>query len=200
MDKSEPMVPDHHLQAVLDIWGQKRVQITYPISGNCMSPMIKDGDTLTIEHGFQDIHIGDIVAYGPPRRPAIHRVIKIVEQDGGRLFLLKPDRSNVPNPFISEDQILGKVIEIHGGHGRLSLTSFFGHWMNFILAIRSCVAWKHSSGEGLFWKGIHKIMGIRSKYLLPKYSLDMILWKGIRRAQRLRSMIENSVLTHKKRR
>jgi hypothetical protein len=199
MDQPDQKIPDDHLQAVLDIWSQKRVRTHYPISGNCMSPMIKDGDTLTIEHGMQDIHIGDVVAYGLPRRPAIHRVIKIVNKDGEKLFLLKPDRSHTPNPLISGEEILGRVIEIHGFNGRLSLTSFWGRWMNYFLAIRSYVAWKRSSADCMLWKGVNKLVGIRSKYFLPGYSMDIILWEGIRRAQRIGSFIEKSVLGQKRR-
>jgi len=199
MDKSEQRISDNHLQAVLDIWSQKRVQTTYPISGNCMSPMIKDGDYLTIEHGIQDIHIGDVVAYGLPRRPAIHRIIKIVNKDGKKLFLLKADRYNIPNPFISGEQILGKVIEIHGLNGRLDLKSIFWQWLNYFLAIRSYGSWRRSSANSILWKGINKLVGVRSKLFLPKYPIDMILWKWIRWTHRIWFFIHTSVLTNRRR-
>ena len=199
MDKSEKMISDNHLQAVLDIWSQKREQTTFSISGNCMSPMIKDGDYLIVEHGSQDIHIGDVVAFGIQRNPSIHRVIKIVDDGKRELFLLKPDRYNTPHPFILKEQILGKVIEIRGSNGRFDLNSLFGKYMNYILWIRSYISWRSSNANSRLWRGIHLTNVIRSKVFFGRYPIDMILWKGLLQAHRIWLLVLASLLTHKRR-
>lgn len=185
------MISDTHLRAVLDIWSQKRELTTFSISGNCMSPMIKDGDCLIVEHGHQDIHVGDVVAFGIPRNPSIHRVIKIVDHGKKKLFLLKPDRYYAPHPFIFEEQILGKVIEICGSDGDFYLNSLFWKWINYILSIRSYISWKGSTSNSFGWRGIHLITVIRSRMLPQKHSIDMMLWEGIRRANRIWLLLKN---------
>lgn len=199
MDKSEKIISDTYLQAVLDIWSQKREQTTFLISGNCMSPMIKDGDYLTVEHGNRDIHMGDVVAFGSPRNPSVLRVVKIENNGGKKFLLLKPDRYYTTHSFISGEKILGKVIEIRGSDGYLHLNSIFWKCCNYILSIRSYMSWRCSTADSTLWKGINLLITIRSKIFLRRFSIDIILWKGVHRAHRIWFLIQRFVFTNGRR-
>jgi hypothetical protein len=144
-----------------------------------MSPMIKEGDSIIIEHGNREIRKGDIVAFGMPKNPSVHRIIRIEPRNGRTFFLLKPDRYYNVDPLISGDQVLGKVIEIHGSNGRLYLNSFFWTWINYGLAIRSYMSWKCYSSNSTLWKGVNFLITLRSRIFLQKFPIDMILWRGI---------------------
>jgi len=181
MNKDPKMISDTLLEAVIDIWSERQERTFCTISGNCMLPMIKEGDSIVIEQGNKEIKIGDIVTFGMLRNPTIHRIIKIEKRDGTTFYLLKPDRYYNIHPFIPEDQILGKVIEIHGSNGCLHLNSFFWRWINYGLAIRSYMSWKCYSSNSPLWKEINSLVTLRSKIFLRKLSIDIIFWKGIQR-------------------
>jgi hypothetical protein len=183
MTELEKGISDYQLQAVLDIWSLKGHRSTCRISGDCMYPMIHDGDYLTIEHGNFDVRFGDLVVYGPPRSPAVHRVIKVGRDGRDRLLFLKPDRYTTPHPFIPEDQILGKVIGIQGASGYLRLDSFFWKCMMWVMAIRSYVSWRRLSGSSPFWRGVNGLVRVRS-IVLPRHHADTMLWTWIQSVHR----------------
>ena len=108
------MIPETYLNAVFNIWAERGEKTTCSISGNCMSPIIREGDSLVIEHGNQDIRVGDVVVYGSPGKFYAHRIVRIKDKGERKSFLLKGDRGNAFDEPISGDQILGKVIEVRG--------------------------------------------------------------------------------------
>ena len=79
-----------------------------------MLPAIKSGDVLEISPQVQDIAVGDILLYRNSIAEAVvHRMIGRVERASQAFILVKGDASCEPDEFISQDQILGKVIDIH---------------------------------------------------------------------------------------
>lgn len=152
------MISDAHFQTVLNIWGEIRKQTVCSVSGNCMSPVIREGDSLIIEHGNQDIHMGDVVVFGSPGQFFVQRVVHTENRGGREFLLLKGDKSPAFEQPISRDRVIGKVIEARGSNGHLPFNSFSWKCLSYILAIRSFNSGKrlsaNTSSGPILWKGI----------------------------------------------
>jgi hypothetical protein len=184
------MIPNTYFKAVLDIWSEKGEETYCHIAGNCMAPMIKEGDSLTIEHGNQDIHVGDVVVFGTPGNFYVNRVVRIKHKNGSESYLLKGDQSFTFPQIVSRDQILGKVIEVSGPNGHFHLNSVFWKTMNYNLSIRSYISGRHLIPDTLLWKVVHYLFVLRSKIFSQRFSFNLLLWRGIRLFYRIWSHIK----------
>lgn len=83
--------------------------------GTSMIPLIKSGATIVFDtHPSQYYKAGDIVAYIDKRGgyPA-HRIIRSTgTSSGGRQYLLKGDYNFMPDGYVDEKYVLGKVQKI----------------------------------------------------------------------------------------
>ena len=52
-----------YLEPVMSIWVARREKTECCLSGHCMVPLIRHGDTLVIEHGRDHIRKGDIIVF-----------------------------------------------------------------------------------------------------------------------------------------
>lgn len=155
-----------------------------------MAPMIREGDSLIIEHGSQDIHVGDVVVFGTPGNIYVNRVVRIEHKSGSESYLLKGDQSFTFPQSVSRDQILGKVVEVSGSNGHIYLNSTFWKTMNHILSIRSYISGRHLIPDSPFWKVIHCLFVLRSKIFSQRFSINLLLWRGIRLFYRIWSDIK----------
>jgi hypothetical protein len=184
------MIPNTYFQSVLDIWSEKGEETSCHLAGNCMAPMIREGDSLIIEHGSQDIHVGDVVVFGTPGNIYVNRVVRIEHKSGSESYLLKGDQSFTFPQSVSRDQILGKVVEVSGSNGHIYLNSTFWKTMNHILSIRSYISGRHLIPDSPFWKVIHCLFVLRSKIFSQRFSINLLLWRGIRLFYRIWSDIK----------
>jgi len=174
------MIPNTYFQAVIDIWSEKGEETSCHITGNCMAPMIREGDSLTIEHGNQHIHVGDVVVFGTPGNIYVNRVVRIDYKNGIKSYLLKGDQSFTFPQSVSRERILGKVVEVSGSNGPIHLNSTFWRTMNYILSIRSYMSGRHLIADSRFWKIVHSLFVLRLKIFPQNFSVHLLLWKGIR--------------------
>lgn len=173
------MIPENHFQAVLKIWDEKQGKSTCTIEGNCMSPAIKEGDRLIIRHGSRDIRVGDVVIFGFPGKFYVHRVIRIDGKKGEESFLLKADQNTFFNDPVTRDEILGKVIEVHGSSGHFRLDSIFWKGLNRILSMRSHMGVKRLKGGSFAWKAIDFFSAFRSRIMPSGPTIGNIVWRQI---------------------
>lgn len=184
------MIPKTYLHAVLDIWSESGEETTCRIAGNCMAPMIREGDSLTIEHGIQDIHVGDVVIFGNPGNICVNRVVHVEFKNGSRSYILKGDRNAGFHQPISRRQILGKVIQVSGSNGHLRLNSTFWKSVNYLLSIGPYISGRHLMADSPFWKAVRYLFVLRSKILPQRFSIQLVLWRGIFLVYRIWSLIE----------
>jgi len=99
------------------------------VSSYSMEPALHVGDLLIVA-GVKpsDIRVGDIIVYKSYKEPIVHRVIKISVVNGAYRFLTKGDANMYPdqdvkNPlsWVSEEEVLGKVIVVVPYLGSISL-------------------------------------------------------------------------------
>lgn len=90
----------------------------FKANGFSMTPLIKDGDNLTLSHAEANlIHIGDVVAFinPPDNQLIVHRVVARKKKD----FLLKSDNGKSPDGWISAKRIIGRVNKIERENGQV---------------------------------------------------------------------------------
>ncbi|MDR1819504.1 MAG: signal peptidase I [Methanobrevibacter sp.] len=96
------------------------------VSGS-MEPLMYRGDIVGLEktdflgiHEFDpnNVKVGDIVVYNSVwfPDPIIHRVIKVTEVNGTKLFIIKGDNNPIEDPYpVQPEQIVARVINL-GDH------------------------------------------------------------------------------------
>jgi hypothetical protein len=94
---------------VLSSFGTLRLRVM----GWSMLPSVWPGDTLVVESiESGSISEGDIVLFGRDRRLFAHRVVTRIRVLEGRQFLTCGDAMTVPDPPVSESDLLGRVAYI----------------------------------------------------------------------------------------
>lgn len=130
--------------------------------GSSMQPFILDGDEVNIcSVDSLKIRLGDILfARTGSDALVAHRVIRIKEDDGERLFELQGDDCNRSDGFIAARNVLGKVCQVRRGDkfldSRKPVRKLFGIMQ--ILFIR--------------WLGKRPVLPLRAQKILER--LDLI--------------------------
>jgi signal peptidase len=113
----------------------------YVVLSGSMEPVMSPGDVIIVDSvGVEAIQEGDIITYtqGDERTPTTHRVIEIVERDGGVAFRTKGDANGSPDSqLVSPDQVEGEVMTI-GGY--LLVIPYIGYVIQFMQTTPGFVA------------------------------------------------------------
>jgi len=95
---------------VLQRFGQLRLRVT----GASMLPAVWPGDVVTIHRSrFSEVSRGDLVLFFRDRRFFVHRVLEV----SGHSLLTRGDSVLGPDPPVSPDELLGRVVSITGAGG-----------------------------------------------------------------------------------
>lgn len=173
------MIPMSHLEAALELWSERRERTTCAITGNSMSPVIRHGDTLVIEHGVRDVRTGDIVVFRAPSAILAHRV---VGRTGRHTYLVKGDaRPDFDDP-VRVDRILGKVVEIRDARGSVRLASAYWRTAGAALAVLSRVSGTQAVETSPFWRALRVPIAVKRALLPARFSLRSLAWRLLRRA------------------
>ena len=82
------------------------------VVSDSMTPIINRGDLLVTYHP-KAFHVGDIVVYRVESfgYPIVHRIIRIEERNGERIYAMKGDNNPSEDPWmVGEANIIGKVV------------------------------------------------------------------------------------------
>jgi len=111
--------------------GQEKTSYSlFLVSGNCMSPLIRDGDVV-ITIPVPAPRAGDILAISGPS-PVVHRLLKITD-DG--LIQTKADATWTLDPPSTRDDIQGKVIAIIRKKSKpVLMDGWLWRMVNFLIA------------------------------------------------------------------
>jgi len=186
------MIPEAHFQTVLNIWNEQGESSTCSIEGNCMSPMIREGDSLVIKHGSEHIRAGDIVVFASSGRNLVCRVVRMSAGNGTPEYLVKADQE-LHAQLLPRDRIVGKVTEIAGSNGRLCLNSPFWKSINRLLAWRSYFAFRRAKSESVLWRELSTVYSPFRK-VIERWPVGRILWGWILSAYRTWDRIERVAL------
>lgn len=97
--------------------------LRFQARGASMAPLVRDGDTLTVEPvTAAQLGVGDVALFGrEPEAVVVHRVIRIEAGPQGRRFLMQGDAVAHPDGLIAEGDIHGRVTAVERGGARLEL-------------------------------------------------------------------------------
>jgi signal peptidase len=83
------------------------------VASGSMTPSILKGDVVVIEKldkKFEDLKVGQVIAYKKDKIIVVHRLYNIVKVDGEYFFYTKGDNNDfVDNYKITEDMVIGEV-------------------------------------------------------------------------------------------
>jgi hypothetical protein len=167
--------------------GQSGETILCPISGDCMAPLLRDGDELLIELGNTDIRPGDVVVFGQPGELRVQRLVSAASGDGGRSFILKADRSSASRPPVGRDQILGKVVEARGSSGHMRLDRALWTGVNRLVWLRSYISIRCLQADGLAWRAVSGAYRLRARFIPVRSSISLLPVRALCRLNGLRT-------------
>lgn len=113
---SEMLLPNCELAGLVAEVLEKGVPVRFIARGASMSPIIRDGDTITLlATPGQPARLGEVVAYKQPvtGRIVVHRILG----QTGQSVLLRGDNALNSDGLIPRDHILGRVLRVER-HGR----------------------------------------------------------------------------------
>lgn len=119
---------------------------TRRVDGISMWPTLESGDLVVIQPvSMNDVHIGDIIVYGPPcsstGSSVIHRVVSVANGTGGGFITQGDDRktnpgtdqtSGIANRPITQACLIGKVVFIVPYVERLASLPY---GLNYVIAL-----------------------------------------------------------------
>jgi len=140
MRKDLASVSDHDallsaslVDAALKVMSAAGKQSRLRIAGHSMSPLIRDGYGVVVEH-TGEVGLGDIVICQHQGGVMVHRVVRVLHDGDQPVFVTKGDNSTGLDPLISKEAIIGKVVMIEAPHGNIDLDSRFWRTLNPIVA------------------------------------------------------------------
>jgi hypothetical protein len=178
------MIADAHLNGILTLWHENAESTVCTLEGNCMAPLLNDGDSILVRHGGCKLRVGDVVVVGAPGEFRVRRVLGIRGRRAARKFLLKSDQEARFWPDVPPHRILGKVMEVRGPQGCLRLDSFGCRVLNRTLALRSYVSGRRFTDDTLFWKGVNILFAARERLVPTKRSISLLPLRAFCRLQR----------------
>jgi signal peptidase I len=95
-----------------------------------MTPIIKNGDWLTLKHNSNDIRVGSIIAYRRERKIIVHRVIKMQAQS----LITKGDFNYHIDEAVDITSVIGKVIAVKNRRGLYRLDTKLWYVIGYIIA------------------------------------------------------------------
>lgn len=109
--------------------------IRFRAAGSSMLPNVRPNDVLICDPPTErNVRTGDIVLYEAARRLYAHRV-SAIRQDasGSRVFTVRADASDAPDPPVGWHQILAKVVAVERAGRRVSVGTRWAHVRQWLL-------------------------------------------------------------------
>lgn len=125
------------VDAMLGIWAENRAQSRIEIAGDSMLPLIRDGDSVLIEHCADSIRRGEIVVFWHSGAMAAHRVLHVQHDSAGPRFLTKGDHAWQPDPGFGSERVVGRVLGVDRAGRYLALDTRVWRTLGKLVAIWS---------------------------------------------------------------
>ena len=128
----------------LSVWAGTPFPIDL-VTSDSMSPSLMEGDVVAwTPTNIEDIKVGDVIVFKsqlhwPDEKIVVHRVSDILTDSKGKPILeTKGDKNqwtdqagpHIPEPYIREDQLMGKVLSVGQQPLKLPFVGYLGVWIN----------------------------------------------------------------------
>lgn len=129
------LIPPDTLNAAIDLWGQAEEAHWIPVRGTSMLPMLRQGDQLLVAHGKWQIRRGDIFVFQRQDGLIAHRVLRVQSTDGKHALRTKGDNVLGLDPVLTEDEVLGRVLQVRRADKVLKLDTRLWGWVGAWVAL-----------------------------------------------------------------
>jgi len=135
----ERETPHPLTKAALEAWAESGRPCRIATSGRSMVPLLRDGCQVVLGPRSDGIGYGDVVVYFLDETLIVHRIVRIKQNPGGRVFLTKGDSSLFLDPRpVSESEIVGRVVAVRTGKRTIDLRSRIWRAGGCLVAFGSC--------------------------------------------------------------
>jgi len=113
--------------------------LRFQARGASMAPLVRDGDTLTVEPvAAAQLGVGDLALFcREPGAVVVHRVVRVEAGAQGRRFLMQGDAVAHPDGLFAEGDIHGRVTALERGGARLELARPAMRLLGWLAVLRS---------------------------------------------------------------
>jgi hypothetical protein len=123
-ERDNRSIPSRLRDEALKLWRDSSQHGYIKVVGeNSMAPLIRSGDFVLVDPGFENIHRGHIVVFNTGHGLITHRVISIINEESGPRYVTKGDSRLWPDPHFSATDIIGRVSAVKRGDRQLDLDS-----------------------------------------------------------------------------
>ena len=135
------------LDSILEVYQQTDQRIWWSFTGVSMSPYIRDGDMVLVQHSLRPIRPGDVIVFRRADGFVGHRVLFRRGQTGGMVYRTKGDNLRGFDAPVHQSSVLGRVVRIQKNSKSIKLEKPCIKFLNSVLAI-------YSYGMGIFFRVI----------------------------------------------
>lgn len=139
------------LNAAISLWGQAGEAHWIPVRGSSMLPLLREGDQLLVAHAKWQIRRGDIVVFQRPDGLIAHRVLCVQSSEGEHILCTKGDNVFGMDPALTQDKVLGRVIQARRGDKLLNLDTRLwgrvGGWVALVMLAQAGLYHRRGSGS-----------------------------------------------------
>lgn len=139
------------IDAILDLYQQENQQIWWPFVSNSMSPYIKEGDMVLVQHASRRFRVGDVIVFKRADGLVAHRVVSVRGRGVDILYRTKGDNLRFFDAPVPQSSVLGLVTCIRKDDKYINLQKPHFRLLNFVLAAISYAS-------GILYKAVRYLL------------------------------------------
>ena len=159
------MMPETHLRAALSMLGEEGQEIECTLEGDCMAPLLREGDRMVIRPGLEGLRRGDVVVFWWDGRLRVNRVMA-VNGRGAETELTACSDNTFPQPrLVRSANLVGKVMAVGRADRKLDLECWFWRLAARCLWCRAQVNVRRRRRATVLWRCMDFV--VRCREALP---------------------------------
>ncbi len=139
------------IDAILDLYQQENQQIWWPFASNSMSPYIKEGDMVLVQHASRRFRVGDVIVFKRADGLVAHRVVSVRGRGVDILYRTKGDNLRFFDAPVPQSSVLGLVTCIRKDDKYINLQKPHFRLLNLVLAAISYAS-------GILYKAVRYLL------------------------------------------
>jgi signal peptidase I len=129
-----PNLNENLIDAVLGLYQQENQRIWWPFASDSMSPYIREGDVVLVQHASRRFRVGDVIVFKRAGDLVAHRVVSVRGRGMDIIYRTKGDNLRSFDPPVPRSSVLGMVICIRKDGTSIHLEKPHVKFLNYVLA------------------------------------------------------------------
>jgi signal peptidase I len=147
MDESAANSNENLIDAILDLYQQEKQRIWWPFASTSMSPHIKEGNVVLVQHASRRFRVGDVIVFKSADGLVAHRVVSVRGRGRDVIYRTKGDNRRSFDAPVPQSSVLGVIICVSKDGESIHLGKPHIKFLSFVLAAFSYVS-------GIFYKAV----------------------------------------------